>query len=160
METPSSLDVQACLWSDYKHHCTVKCLVCITPNRPILWVSPVYGGHPSDVFIVKDSGFLDLLQPKDQIMADRGFKICSELAMKQCTLCIPPSAAKGNQMTSSDVKNTSNIANVRIFVEQAFKHMKEFHILKTKQPILYLPVFDDIVRIIAALVNLRKPLVQ
>ena len=93
-------------------------------------------------------------------MADRGFKIRTELAMKQCTLCTPPSVAKGNQMTSSDVKNTSNIANVRIFVEQAIKRMKEFHILKTKQPILYLPVFDDIVRVIAALVNLRKPLVQ
>ena len=24
------LDVQACLWSDYKHHCTIKILVCIT----------------------------------------------------------------------------------------------------------------------------------
>ena len=80
--------------------------------------------------------------------------------MKQCTLCIPPSAAKGNQMTSSDVKNTLNITNVRIFVEQAIKHMKEFHILKTKQPILYLPVFDDIVRIVATLVYLRKLLVQ
>ena len=60
--------------------------------------------------------------------------------MKQCTLCVPASAAKGNQMTSSDIKNTSNIANVRIFVEQAIKCVKEFHILKTKQPILYLPV--------------------
>ena len=120
----------------------------------------MYGEHSSDIFIVKDSGFLDLLQPNDQVVAVRGFKICVELAIKQYTLCISPSAAKGNQMTSSDVKNTSNIANVRIFVEQTIKRMKEFHILKTKQPILYLPVFDDIVCIIAALVNLRKPLVQ
>ena len=100
----------------------------------------MYGGRSSNIFIVKNSGFLDLLQPKDQVMADRGFKIRTELAMKQCTLCTPPSVAKGNQMTSSDVKNTSNIANVRIFVEQAIKSMKKFHILKTKQPILYLPV--------------------
>ena len=70
----------------------------------------MYGGRSSDIFIVKDSGFLDLLQPKDQVMADRGFKIRTKLAMKQCTLCIPPraaSAAKGNQMRSSDVKSTS-----------------------------------------------------
>ena len=152
--------VQACLWSDYKHYCTVRFLVCIAPNGAVSWVSPMYDGCSFDIFMVKNSGFLDLLQPKDQVMADRGFKIRFELAMKQCTLCIPPNAAKGNQMTSSDIKNTSNIANVRIFVEQAIKRMKEFHILKTKHPILYLPVFDDIVSITAALVNLRKPLVQ
>ena len=76
------------------------------------------------IFVVKDSGLLDLLQPKDQVMADRSFKIRTELAMKQCTLSLPPSAAKGNQMTSSDVKNTSNIDKLRIFVEQAIKCMK------------------------------------
>ena len=38
-DTPSSLDVQACLWSDYKHHCT------ITTNGAVSWISPVYGGR-------------------------------------------------------------------------------------------------------------------
>ena len=83
----------------------------------------MYGGGPCYIFGVKDSGLLDLLQPKDQVMADRSFKIRTELAMKQCTLSLPPSAAKGNQMTSSDVKNTSNIDKLRIFVEQAIKCM-------------------------------------
>ena len=32
---------------------------------------------------------------------------------------IPPSAAKGNQMTSSDIRETSKVTNVRIFVEKA-----------------------------------------
>lgn len=31
-QTPSALDIQAALWSDYKHHYTVKFLVAITPN--------------------------------------------------------------------------------------------------------------------------------
>ena len=52
METPSSLVTQACLYSDYKHHCTAKFLVSITPNGAISWVSPVYGRRSSDVFIV------------------------------------------------------------------------------------------------------------
>ena len=68
------------------------------------WISPIYGGRTSDVFIVRDSGFLDLLEPGHQVMTDWGFKMKTDLAMKQCTLCIPPSAAKGNQMTSSDLK--------------------------------------------------------
>jgi len=124
-DTPSSLDIQACLWSDYKHHTTVKFLVAITPNGAVSWISPVYGGRTSDIYIVRNSGFLDILEPYDQVMADRGFKIKTDLAVKQCTLCIPPSAAKGSQMVARDVKETSNIANVRIYVEQAIKRMKE-----------------------------------
>ena len=158
METPTALDVQACLWSDYKHHCTVKMLIAITPNGATAWISPLYGGRTSDVHIVRKSGFLNIIEPMDQIMADRGFKIKTDLAMQQCTLCIPPSAAKGVQMVASDVKQTSNIANVRIYVEQAIKRIKDFRILKTQQPLLYLPLMNDIVQLCGALVNLRQPL--
>jgi hypothetical protein len=34
IETPSSLDTQAQFWRDYKHHCTLKFLVAITPTSP------------------------------------------------------------------------------------------------------------------------------
>lgn len=160
MDTPSSLEVQACLWSDYKHHCTVKFLVCITPNGAVSWISPLYGGRSSDIHIVRDSGFLKLLEPFDQVMADRGFKIKTDLALQQCTLSIPPSAAKGNQMVAKNVTNTSNIANVRIYVEQAIKRMKEFRMLKHQQPLLYLPIMNDILRVISAFVNLKRPLAE
>ena len=75
LETPSSLEVNALLWSDYKHHYTLKFLVAITPIGAVSWVSPCYGGRTSDIFIVRNSGFLDLLEPYDTVMADRGFKI-------------------------------------------------------------------------------------
>ena len=65
-------------------------------------------------------------------MADQGFQIKTDLPMKQCTLCVPPSKPKGNQMTSSDVKKKSNIGNHTIYVEQVIKRIKGFHILKTK----------------------------
>ena len=137
METPSSLEVQALLWwSDYKSHCTVKFLIAITPNGATCWISPLYGGRTTDIHIVRNSGFLKIPQPGYQKMADRGFKIRTNLAMYQCTLCIPPSAAKGTQMTSSAVKEMSNVANVRIYVEQAIKRMKDYRILKTQQPLL------------------------
>ena len=51
-------------------------------------------------------GFLDLLEPRDQVIADRSLKIKTNLVMKQCKLSIPPSPAKGNLMTSSDAKKT------------------------------------------------------
>ena len=111
-ETTSSLDSHCLLWSDYKHHTTIKILICITPNGVFSWVSPAYGRITSDAHIIRDSGFLDLLEPYDQIMADRGFKIKTDLALKQCTLTIPPSAASGYQMVSRDVKEASTVANV------------------------------------------------
>ena len=91
-------------------------------------------------------------------MADRGFKISDALAFYQCSLAIPPSKAQDLQMSSKDVKSTSRIANVRIYVEQAIKRMKVFHILQHEIPINLLPSVDDIVRSICALTNFLPPL--
>ena len=146
-ETPSSLEVLALLWSDYKHHCTIKYLVSITPNGAISWLTSAYSGRSTDAFIIRDSGFTRMLEPHSQIMADEGFKIKTDLAMVRCSLCIPPSAAKGVQMTSGDVKETSQIANVRIYVEQAIKRIKNYRILKTELPLLLLPICDDIIKV-------------
>ena len=66
-ETPSGLDLAATLWSEYKHHYTFKVLVAITPNGAILYVSPCYEGRASDIFIVRNSGFLKMI---GEIMAD------------------------------------------------------------------------------------------
>ena len=43
----------------------------------------MYGGRTSDKHIVRDSGFYDILEPVDQVMADRGFKLETDLAMIQ-----------------------------------------------------------------------------
>ena len=104
-ETPSSLEVQALLWSEYKHHCTFKFLVAITPNSAVSWVSPCYGGRTINIYIVRDSRFLDILEPYDTVMADCGFKIMSDLTFCKCFLAISLSAAKGNQMNSSDIRD-------------------------------------------------------
>jgi hypothetical protein len=42
IETPSSLDTRAQCWWDYKHHCTLKFLVALTPNGMFSYVSPCY----------------------------------------------------------------------------------------------------------------------
>ena len=112
-ETPSGLNLAATMWSQYKHHYTFKALVAIKPNGAISYVSPTYGGRAADIFIVKDSGFLDLLQPFNEVMADRGFKIKKELMMRMASLCIPPSKAASMQMLPADVKKTSNICSER-----------------------------------------------
>ena len=168
LETPSSLEVEANLWSDYKHHCISKFLVAVTPNGAISWVSSTYGGRTSDVYIYiyiyiyiyRNSGFLELLEPYDTVMADGGFKIKSDLTMKIYYLAIPASAAKGAQMTKDDVSETNRVANVCIFVEKAIPRLKWFLILKIEIPLLEMPLLDDIVIVCSALCNLLPPLCQ
>ena len=160
IETPSSLKAQALCWSEYKHHSTVKVLLGITPNGAFSYVSDAYGGRASDKCIVESSDFLQLLQPGDAVMADRGFKIEDLLAFYQCTLARPPSTQKNLQLNEIDVAKTSRVANARIYVEQAIRKLKEFQILKNELPISLLPVVNDIVKVCAALVNFQKPLVS
>ena len=153
LETQSSLEVQALLWSEYKHYCTFKFLVAITLNGAVSWVPPCYGRRTTDIYIVQDSGFLYILQPYDTVIADCGFKIKSDLIFHRCFLAIPPSAAKGNQMTSCDIRETSKVGNVRIFVEKAIARIKWFRTLKTQLPLLEMPLLDDFVICCCSLVN-------
>ena len=46
-------------------------------------------------------------------------------------------------MTGSDVRKTSKIANVRVYVEQAIKRIKEFRILKGEVSITELSLVND-----------------
>eukprot|EP00112_Aurelia_sp_Birch-Aquarium-sp1_P011603 Seg2438.2 transcript_id=Seg2438.2/GoldUCD/mRNA.D3Y31 product="hypothetical protein" protein_id=Seg2438.2/GoldUCD/D3Y31 len=157
VETPSSVEVQAALWSEYKHHCTIKVLIAITPNGVVSFLSDAYGGRSSDKFIVQDCDFLDRLRPGDQLMADKGFKIADILAFHQCSLVIPPSAPTGQQMTSENVRKTSRIANARIYVENAIGRVKNFRILKNELPILLLPIADDIIKVCSIDRDYKRP---
>lgn len=43
------------------------------------------GGRTSDVHIVQQSGFYDILEPHDEVMADRGFTIAEDLILHKGT---------------------------------------------------------------------------
>lgn len=158
-ETPTALDVAAALWSEYKHHRTIKFLVAITPRGAVSWVSPIYGARASDIHIVRDSRFLNQIERYDLVLADRRFKIREELLTMGANLAIPPSSAASMQMCARDVRQTSQIANVRIHVERAIRRIKVFRILKQEMPVSVLPLADDIVVVCAALSNLQGLLI-
>lgn len=58
----------------------------------------------TNIYIVKDSGYQDILEPYNTVMVDCGFKIKYYLIFAD---------VKG---TSSDIRKTSEVANVRIFI--------------------------------------------
>ena len=63
MERPSDLLARAQVWSNYKSHSTVKCLIGIPPQGTISFVSNSCGGRISDKELVEQSGLIDLLVP-------------------------------------------------------------------------------------------------
>lgn len=160
IERPKSLFNQAATWSDYKHHNTIKYLVGISPTGFISFLSDCYGGRSSDKFITSDSGFYDLLERGDEVMADRGFQIREELMLRFCSLSVPPGARVKSQMTTAECKKTKDVANLRIHVERAINRMKCFHILKRTLTVTMLHHADDIIRTCAALCNLKPLLIK
>ena len=94
-------------------------MVGITPTGFISFLSSCYGGRASDKFITRDSGFYDLLERDDEVMADRGFQIQEDLLFHFCRWVVPPGARLKSQMTNSELKKTNEVANLQIHVKRA-----------------------------------------
>ena len=160
IQRPSNLKLQAATWSDYKHHNTIKCLVGITPQGSICYVSEFFGGRTSDRVTVTQSKFLDFINPGDQVLADRGFQIREILLAKSSELLLPPAAKGATQMTKSQVEKTKTVANVRIHVERVIRRIKHFRILSQIFPVSLLPHANDILLVCAAITNMHGPIVK
>jgi len=159
-ERPLKLRTRAQMYSYYKSHQTAKYLVGIAPNGLITFLSSGYSGRASDLFIVKNSGFLDLVKPLDEIMADRGFNIGDDLKRRGAKLIIPSFTRGKKQLNPSEVLTTRRIANSRIHVERAIGRIKSYRILNGNVPINQIPLLDDMMRVICILCNLKQKLIK
>ena len=101
-QTPSSLNLNSEFYSHYKGRNTIKSLVGITPAGAICFVSSLYPGSISDKQITKQSGVLQLLEPGDAVMADKGFLIENELRELGVELIIPPFLTKQRSQLRRD----------------------------------------------------------
>ena len=104
-------------------------LVAISPAGHVMFVFSLYTASISDTELVEQSRLLHLLQRGDEVMADRGFTIEYMLTLLGVGLKIPPFPAGWQQLVASEVVETQQIASLRIHVEKAICHVKEYEIL-------------------------------
>lgn len=114
-------------------------MIGISPAGVIAFVSDAWGRKTSDRQIVIYSGILNLLEPGDNIMADKSFTIRDILQEKGCTLNIPPFYTKG-QFTVDEIFYTQEIAKVKIHVERSIGRNKCFHIFDGVMPLSLAPL--------------------
>ncbi|GFN74771.1 hypothetical protein PoB_000127700 [Plakobranchus ocellatus] len=140
-----------------KRRNNLKQLIAIMPTGAIIFVSDVYDGSISEKSIVEKSGFLNLVEEGDEIMADRNFNIRHMLLQRKATLNIP-SFTRGKRLSLSAFKRSRKVASVRVSVERAIRRMKTFRILSGLITLRLRRSLSQITRIIAFLCNLQRPL--
>ena len=131
-------------WSEYKHHNTVKYFVCVATNLDTIFDSKAFTGRISDKKLKLKSGILDMLPEHCSIMPDKGFNLFDECDARSFYFIVPPGRRGTAQMAPDDISKTSNIAKVRIPVEEVIMCMKIFQILPNELPISMLSSIDSV----------------
>lgn len=159
-EVPSSLSLQSSTYSTYKSSNTFKGLIGVLPNGLVAFVSDLFTGSSSDRECVIRSGFLDLkFDSGDAVMADKGFRIEDLLEKNGVKLNLPP-FLKGGTFSPEEVKDTKEIAALRIHVERRIQRIKAFHIFDRPIPLTLAPLINQIWTVTAILSNFQSSLIQ
>lgn len=161
IEQPSSnLALQSVLFSTYKNHHTAKGLVAIAPHGPITFVSDLYAGSASDFDITKGCGLLQLLEPHDHVMADKGFEIQKLLDEYKVRVDHPPILRGVSQMSLEDETKTRRIARLRIHVERAIERIKNFAIIQETFSHGQWRLLNDVWKCCTRLTHLQPPILD
>ncbi|KAM7287876.1 uncharacterized protein ISCGN_031567 [Ixodes scapularis] len=159
-EVSSSLVLQSGTYSPYKSTNTLKGLIGISPNGLVSFVSELFTGSASDRELVIRSGFLEQeFAPGDTVMADKGFKIKDLLDKKGIGLNLPPFLTK-QQFSVAEVRETADIASLRIHVERRIQRIKTYHIFDRVVPLSLGPIVNQMWTICALLSNLQPSILK
>ena len=83
-------------------------LVGATPGGLISYISPAYGGSTSDRHVVERSPLVNICDPGDSIMSDKGFNVQDLFAHQDAKVNIPTFFKKKNRMSNHSFKRQKN----------------------------------------------------
>ena len=132
----------------------------MTPCGSVSFVSEAFGGRTSDKVVTQRSGFLDVLEPYDLILADRGFLIEEDITSRNCYMIMPSFTKGKKQLSQKEVECSRQLARVRIHVERAIQRIKIFQVLNTSMQLSLVPQVNSILTICCAISNLQPKLVK
>ena len=132
---PSSLVIKSQMSSQYESRPTFKALFSITPAGAVSFVSSLYTGCASDKYITSNCGVLNLLEPLDAVIVDKGFLIEDLLEPLGYTLIIPPFLSANDQFDEEEVRKMNEIVSLRVHVERAIRRVKEYDIFDKVIPL-------------------------
>ena len=106
------------MYSQYKHHNTVKFLTRITPQGSISFIS--------DLLRTLHCGLLENLIPGDLLLADRGFNIQEAVGVYCAEVKVPPFTKGKPQFSRMEVDTARELAHVRrIHVERVIGMLRQ-----------------------------------
>ena len=127
------------------------------PSGAFTFLSDLYSGSTSDIDIVKKSGFIDMIEEGDDVIADSGFNIRHLLLPRKATLNIP-AFTRGKQLSKKAASHSRRISAMRIHVERAIRRLKTFKILTGVIPLKLWFTLNQTFLIAAVISNLQKRL--
>ncbi|GFV43659.1 uncharacterized protein TNCV_879851 [Trichonephila clavipes] len=160
IQKPSSPKKQQMTFSCYKNANTIKYMIGITPNRAIRFISELYFGSISDKQLFIRSKLMDLLEPNDVVIANKGFLIENELASVGCKLQCPAFLRDKIQFDVSEMVSSFRLSNVRVTVEKAIDRIKRYKYFEGSLPYRSLHKANRVFFIVCMFCNFHKPLIQ
>ena len=101
----------------------------IAPSGEIIHVSALFEGSISDKELVKRSGLFPLLEPGDQLMADKGFDIKDILEPIGCEITIPAFLASKGQFSKEELLHSKKFTMFVSLWKEPFGGLKNFTFL-------------------------------
>ncbi|KAJ8679723.1 hypothetical protein QAD02_015510 [Eretmocerus hayati] len=162
IQKPQNLCCRIQVYSNYKGGDTIKFMTGVSPGGNMTFISKPYGGRYSDSAIFEQSGLVELLEPGDGVMVDKGFLIDEMCEMHRLCLIRPPFLTKKNNRKFSAKESilTASIAKARVHVERFNQRIKVFDMLGGVYPISLLPIIGEVFNLVCGTVNLSSPIID
>lgn len=152
LESTNCLKCHSELHAPNKGSSSIKFFAGVAPSGLIIYLSKVHNGMVANKKILETSDLIvkKLLQPKSgAIMVDKELRLDSVWSKNEIKVHHTPNSQKA-----------AELINAKRQVEKALQKMKMFTILSGKLCTTTAPHIDDILTVIAGLVNLTSPLIS